>query len=122
MNPETEEAIRRVGCDIAGSFPHPLSRPRSFLDKHAMSLASRDPTTQAALFRFVDVVPACTSPADLSRHLSALVDDAGVRQLTVRQIAGLARSRAGRRCIGPMSAVGVRLMAQRFIVAADTVA
>ena len=45
------------------------------LDDKAMDLASRDAELRAALFRFVDVVPACRSLDDLARHLSALLDE-----------------------------------------------
>ena len=36
-----------------------------------------DPALRAALFRFVDVRPACATPADVTRHLHELLDDAG---------------------------------------------
>ena len=35
-----------------------------------------DPALRAALFRFVDVRPACATPADVTRHLHELLDEA----------------------------------------------
>ena len=40
-----------------------------------MDLASRDDELRAALFRFVDVVPACRSLDDLARHLAGFLDE-----------------------------------------------
>ena len=40
-----------------------------------MELASRDQELRAALFRFVDVVPACRSLDDVARHLTGFLDE-----------------------------------------------
>ena len=39
-----------------------------------MQLASDDEALRAALFRFVDVAPACRSLDDLARHLTAFLE------------------------------------------------
>src|SRR3712207_8739828 len=44
------------------------SRPLKALDDKAMDLASQDAELKAALFRFVDVVPACRNLDDLARQ------------------------------------------------------
>ena len=40
-----------------------------------MDLASSDAELKAALFRFVDVVPACRNLDDLARHLTAFLGE-----------------------------------------------
>ena len=44
-------------------------------DEKAMELASQDAELKAALFRFVDVVPACRSLDDLARHLTGFLGE-----------------------------------------------
>ena len=56
-----EQEIQRVGRDLADAFPSQVRHPVKALDEKAMELASRDAELRAALFRFVDVVPACRS-------------------------------------------------------------
>ena len=46
--------------------------PLKALDDKAMDLASSDAELKAALFRFVDVVPACRNLDDLARHLTGV--------------------------------------------------
>ncbi len=55
--PETD--ILAVGQEIAAALPSTSRRPLRALDDKAMDLASQDAELRAALFRFVDVVPAC---------------------------------------------------------------
>ena len=82
-----------------------------------MDLASQDAELKAALFRFVDVVPACRSLDDLARHLTGFLGE--VEQPTA---AGRRRDEdgqhpsAGRAALGAAAAAGVRHMAHRFIV------
>ena len=45
------------------------------VDSRAMDMASSDRELRAALFRFVDVVPACRSLDDVARHLSDFLDE-----------------------------------------------
>ena len=40
-----------------------------------MELAAQDAELKAALFRFVDVVPACRDLDDLARHLTGFLDE-----------------------------------------------
>jgi proline dehydrogenase len=111
-----EAALHEVGRDLAAAFPSPLRRPMEALDRKAMDLASQDAELRAALFRFVDVVPACRSLDDLARHLSAFLDDVGDRTPPLQVAMRMADSRAGRQALGAASAAGVRHMAHRFIV------
>lgn len=82
----------------------------------AMALASSDPELRAALFRLVDVAPACAGPRELAEHLAAFLDDARRPSAMLR----LARRTVGpaqtRPLIGRAAAIAVRQMAGRFIV------
>jgi proline dehydrogenase len=81
-----------------------------------MDLASQDEQLRAALFRFVDVVPACRSLDDLARHLSGFLDEVTDRPASLDVAMRMSGSRAGRTALGAAAAAGVRHMAHRFIV------
>ncbi len=81
-----------------------------------MDLASRDQELRAALFRFVDVVPACRSVDDVARHLTAFLDEVPEAPASVTAALRVGQSRAGRAAIGAAAAAGVKHMAHRFIV------
>jgi proline dehydrogenase len=114
--PELEQEIHRIGRELAGRFPSTLRNPLRSLDARAMELTASDAELKAALFRFVDVAPACRSMDDLARHLTGFleqVDDAPVPVSAALRMAG---TRAGRTALGVAAAGGVRHMAHRFIV------
>jgi RHH-type proline utilization regulon transcriptional repressor/proline dehydrogenase/delta 1-pyrroline-5-carboxylate dehydrogenase len=111
-----DHEILTIGRDLAGAFPAAVTRPMRALDQKAMDLASRDAELRAALFRFVDVVPACRSLEDLSRHLSAFLEEVDDRPQPLDVAMRMADSRAGARALGVAAAAGVRHMAHRFIV------
>ena len=90
--------------------------PLKALDDRAMELASRDAELRAALFRFVDVVPACRSLDDLARHLTGFLDEVDEPAAAARRGDAHGDSRAGRAALGAAAAAGVRHMAHRFIV------
>ncbi len=81
-----------------------------------MELASRDAELRAALFRLVDVTPACRSLDDLARHLGEYLAQVDERTPTVGAAMRAADSRGGRKALGAAAAAGVRHMAHRFIV------
>src|SRR3712207_235316 len=81
-----------------------------------MELASRDAELRAALFRLVDVTPACRSLDDLARHLAEYLGQVDERTPPVGAAMRAAESRAGRKALGAAAAAGVRHMAHRFIV------
>ena len=112
--PEAE--IRRAGTDIARALPSAARRPLKALDDKAMDLASHDAQLKAALFRFVDVVPACRSLDDLARHLTGFLDDVDDRPPALNAALRMSDSRAGRTALGAAAAAGVKHMAHRFIV------
>lgn len=114
-----ERDLCAVGERLAAAMPSPVRRPRAALDDKAMALASSDAELKAALFRFVDVVPACRGPEDLARHLTGFLAEVETPPLPVAATLRLGDTRAGRLALGRAAAVGVRHMAHRFIIGTD---
>jgi proline dehydrogenase len=119
--PELSEAavdaeLKRVGHDLFTAFPASSRHPMRALDARAMELASGDRELRAALFRFVDVVPACRSLDDLARHLTAFLDEVPETPAPLSAAMKISGTRAGRTALGAAAAGGVRHLAHRFIV------
>ncbi len=112
----TEAEVRRIGRELAAALPVAPARSMRAVDDRAMELASRDEELRAALFRFVDVVPACRSPDDLAAHLAGFLGEVEVPPVPLGLAMRMADSRPGRRALGLAAAAGVRHMAHRFIV------
>jgi proline dehydrogenase len=111
-----EDAIGRIGADLAEAFPSGTRHPLRALDARAMELASSDRELKAALFRFVDVVPACRSLDDLARHLTSFLEEVPDATAPISAAMRMGNTRAGRTALGVAAAGGVRHMAHRFIV------
>ncbi|MEY2513183.1 MAG: proline dehydrogenase [bacterium] len=116
---ELESEIRRVGAELAGAFPSRRGHPIRALDERAMELASQDAELRAALFRFVDVVPACRSLDDLATHLAGFLDEVHEQPPPLSAAMKMGNTKAGRAALGAAGAAGVRHMAHRFIVGSD---
>ena len=84
-----------------------------------MDLAAQDEALRAALFRFVDVVPACRSLDDLASHLTGFLEQVDDRPPSLRAAMKMGDTKAGRAALGAAGAAGVRHMAHRFIVGED---
>ena len=122
MDEPLEREIQRVGHALAESFPSHRGGPMKALDDRAMDLAAEDAELRAALFRFVDVVPACRSLDDLAAHLTSYLEQVHTRPPSLRAAMRMGDTRAGRAALGAAGAAGVRHMAHRFIVGADPAA
>jgi RHH-type proline utilization regulon transcriptional repressor/proline dehydrogenase/delta 1-pyrroline-5-carboxylate dehydrogenase len=112
-----EPDIRRIGAELARAFPSTSRHPLRALDARAMDLASSDRELRAALFRFVDVTPACRSLDDLATHLRGFLDEVPQHPPPIAAAMRIAHTRAGRAALGAAAAAGVKHMAHRFIVA-----
>ena len=119
MTEGLEDEVQRIGRAIAKAFPSHRARPLKALDDRAMDLASEDAELRAALFRFVDVVPACRSLDDLAAHLTGYLQEVDETPPPLRVAMRVADTKAGRAALGAASAAGVKHMAHRFIVGAD---
>jgi proline dehydrogenase len=111
-----EREIHRIGFELAAAFPSSARHPMRTFDSRAMELASSDRELRAALFRFVDVVPACRSLDDLARHLTGLLQQLPDTPPPISAAMRIAHTKAGRAALGAAAAGGVRHMAHRFIV------
>ena len=113
---ELEPEIHRIGEQLAASFPSSARHPVRALDSRAMDLAARDRELRAALFRFVDVVPACRTLDDVARHLRDFLDEVPDVPPSLSAAMRIADVRAARPALGAAAAAGVKHMAHRFIV------
>jgi RHH-type proline utilization regulon transcriptional repressor/proline dehydrogenase/delta 1-pyrroline-5-carboxylate dehydrogenase len=116
LSASLERDLRDVGRELAARFPPRARHPVRALDAKAMELSSQDAELRAALFRFVDVTPACRSLDDLARHLAGYLEEVGEKPPPLRAAMKMAETRAGRTALGAAAAAGVRHMAHRFIV------
>jgi len=111
-----ERAIREIGTDLAAAFPSTTRHPLRALDARAMDLASADQELKAALFRFVDVTPACRSLDDLARHLREFLREVPDAPPPLAAAMRISDNKAARVALGAAAAAGVRHMAHRFII------
>ncbi|MBI5105866.1 MAG: proline dehydrogenase family protein [Solirubrobacterales bacterium] len=111
-----DQAVLDVGRAIHAAFPSAGRRPLRALDDKAMDLASQDEELKAALFRFVDVVPACRNLDDLARHLTGFLGEVDEHPPPIAVAMRMSGTKAGRTALGAAAAAGVRHMAHRFIV------
>jgi proline dehydrogenase len=111
-----EDEIVAVGRSLEPALRGTGRGPLKAMDERAMQLVARDRELRAALFRLVDVTPACRSLDDLGRHLSAYLDDVEERPPSLDTAMRAAHTRAGRVALGAATAAGVRHMARRFII------
>ena len=112
IEPEVRALGRRITAESARA---PRGAGRALEDR-GMELLAREPQLRAALFRLVDVAPACATPRELAEHLAALLGEvdrqiapvSAARRVSARPVAGGA--------VGRAAGVAVHRMAQRFIV------
>src|SRR3954469_11091379 len=100
-------------------MPSRSRNPLKAIDDKAMDLASSDQELKAALFRFVDVVPACRNMDDLARHLTSFLGEVERPPASMGVAMRMGNTKTGRRALGIAAAAGVRHMAHRFIVGED---
>jgi proline dehydrogenase len=93
--------------------------PRASVEATAMKRIADQPDLRAAIFRLVDVRPACHGLPDVSEHLGALLDEVADPVSPFGLARRLSRHRGTRLLVGAAGAAGVRAMAGRFIVGRD---
>src|SRR5215218_729105 len=116
VDTQLEERLFEVGRRLWDALPAATRNPLKAADDKAMELASQDAELKAALFRFVDVVPACRSLDDLARHLTGFLGEVETPPPPVAVAMRMGNTRAGRTALGAAAAAGVKHMAHRFIV------
>ena len=113
-----EQELYAIGRRLADAMPVTRNPLKAF-DEKAMDLASQDAELKAALFRFVDVVPACRNLDDLARHLTGFLGEVETPPPPIGVAMKMGESKAGRTALGAAAAAGVKHMAHRFIVGED---
>ncbi|MGQ0823718.1 MAG: proline dehydrogenase family protein [Actinomycetota bacterium] len=97
----------------------PSARARFDANARLLAWAAKRPDFKTGLFRFVDVFPACTSPADVLDHLDQYLrtdDSPAVVRAGLRAAHGLP---FGARLASTVARGGIRRMAQQFIGGRD---
>jgi RHH-type proline utilization regulon transcriptional repressor/proline dehydrogenase/delta 1-pyrroline-5-carboxylate dehydrogenase len=112
---ELEREIVEVGRDLVDRFPRSARHPLRALDERVLRASTRDRELRAALFRLVDVTPACRSLDDLARHLADFADEVEEPTVPLEAAKRASHTKAGRVALGAAVAAGVRHMAHRFI-------
>jgi RHH-type proline utilization regulon transcriptional repressor/proline dehydrogenase/delta 1-pyrroline-5-carboxylate dehydrogenase len=113
-----EAEILEVGRAVADRMESARRSPGRAIDDRAMALASSDTELRAAMFRLVDVTPACRNLDDLGGHLAGLIEQVDERPPSIEAAMRAAHTKAGRVALGAAVAGGVRHMAHRFIAGA----
>ena len=93
-------SFRRWAGTIHAALPGRSRHPLRVLDQRAMELASQDAELRAALFRFVDVTPACRSLDDLARHLTGYLEEVDERPPPIEAAMRMSGTRPGRAALG----------------------
>ena len=112
---ELEAEIVAIGRALAPARGFRSLRPSRAVDERAMRMAAEDDELRAALFRLIDVTPACRNVDDLGRHLASLVGEVSDRPASLEAAMRIAHTKAGRVALGAATAAGVRHIAHRFI-------
>ena len=87
--------------------------PHRTIQDRALARLETDPELRDALFRLVDVAPACAGPGELAEHFDALV---GEKTGPARLASLAAGNPVSRGAAGRLMLAGVRRVAKRFIV------
>ena len=113
---DLEAELQRIGRALHDALPPPARHPIRALDERAMRATTRDHELRAALFRLVDVTPACRSPDELAAHLGQYMEEVHDPPASLEAAMRVAHTGAGRRALGVAATAGIRHMAHRFIV------
>ena len=111
--------IERFGRDLGQGLARAPRGLKQRADELFMARVSRDPEVKAALFRLVDVRPACADAQDVGRHLAGLLAEVGHPDRAVGLARRAASGRVSSRLTGRAVGTGVGVMAGRFIAGAD---
>jgi RHH-type proline utilization regulon transcriptional repressor/proline dehydrogenase/delta 1-pyrroline-5-carboxylate dehydrogenase len=114
-----EARVHEVGSELAAGLGSGMKSPMRAIDDRAMSMAAHDQELRAAMFRLVDVTPACRNVDDLGAHLASLAGEVSDRPAPLDAAMKIAHTKAGRVALGSAVAAGVRHMAHRFIAGAS---
>jgi RHH-type proline utilization regulon transcriptional repressor/proline dehydrogenase/delta 1-pyrroline-5-carboxylate dehydrogenase len=112
----TQEQVLAVAQRIEAAMPRRRRALGERLDDELIRVCARDEHLRTALFRFIDVRPACRTRRELGEHLTALLGEAAPASGAGRVAASLARASLTRSATALAAGVGVQRVARRFIV------
>jgi proline dehydrogenase len=118
MEAALEAGVRSWGLRLAENLPRAGANPAALVERQTLQAVIADPRLRAALFRFVDVRPACADRAELVRHLHEYLEDAAGSR-NAHRLSTLVGRRALQGPTASVAAVGVAAMARKFIAGAD---
>lgn len=119
VSEDIETDVRAWGQRLAAHLPAGGRNPAAVAERRMMQTMIGDPRLRAALFRFVDVRPACADRRELVRHLREYLDEAGLQSGMARRLAGLVGRRTLELPTAGAAALGVATMSHRFIAGED---
>ena len=111
-----QEQVLAVGRRIEASLAARGRSPGGWLDEALMRLCARDEQLRTALFRFIDVRPACRDRRELGEHLAALLAEARPASGSGRLAAAIARGSLSRPAAALAAGAAAQRVARRFIV------
>src|SRR5487761_1762148 len=106
-----ENDVRDWGRRLAARLPDGGRNPAALVERRVMQTVIGDPRLRAALFRFVDVRPACRDRGELVRHLHEYLEEAAAGSGTARRLSNLVGRRALALPTASTAAFGVAQMA-----------
>jgi proline dehydrogenase len=116
--PALEAEIRRVAAELHDAQRGAIRAPVRAAEDRAMRALAGRPATRAALFRLVDVAPACRDRSELSAHLIALLRDARADHRP-GALERVMRLPGGRRLGAAAAGLAIRRLARRFIAGSN---
>jgi proline dehydrogenase len=111
-----DREVHEIGRAIAEALPRPSRSPVQVLDRRVNRLVADDAALRAALFRFVDVMPACNSAEEVVGHFVSYLADLPDLPMFLRLGQKASAYRIGRPVVAAFAGGAVRHLARRFIV------
>jgi len=113
----TQQIGRRLLADLRRQSPH---RPMDWVADRLLGITTSNERLKVELFRFVDALPALTTPSDVTRHLREYLLQPGVKlpKLLGTPLAVSSRWPMVDRMIARAAQFGATQMAKRFIAGA----
>src|SRR4029453_15017303 len=113
-----EPAIQQIGLQLDRRMRRRRT-PGDWLDKRMLEWAGQRADVRAALFRFIDVAPACQTLDEAGSHLHGFLGKLEDPPTSLTLADWAARRRVLRRLAGAAGLAGTRRLGRRFIVGSD---
>ncbi len=120
MEDALESRIRALAADAWRQEPGPWRRPIAALRSRMLAALDGRPALRSALFRFVDVAPACRGPRDRGAHLRAFLRELDARDVPpALRLLRASGSGLTAGAYGLASGAATALVARQFIAGRD---